>query len=247
MFTTCTVLIFLGSCKLDNSRNQGELVAAMSGSELLFFRENQEQIQLQENLKALARDASRYGYLNVVRYLYTLNTDLNANDDEGYNAIILAAAHGDLPLVRFLVEQTGADVRSKTRSRLTSLMLAAQGGYEDVCRYLLDRGANVNARTKHGASVLMFAATSGKQSLVKLLIDNGASLHLSDDSGATAADYATTTEVVSVFAAVGLAPSGPLAHVSPSLPAASPATVSPTATTPTAPASPTPTSIQRQQ
>jgi ankyrin repeat protein len=64
------------------------------------------------------------GWLPAVRYLIEeLGVDVNARDQNGYNAIHHAAARGDNELILYLVEQ-GADVMAVSRRGQTTVDMA---------------------------------------------------------------------------------------------------------------------------
>jgi ankyrin repeat protein len=56
----------------------------------------------------------------------------------------------------------------------TPLMQAAQQGYADGARRLVDAGADVNATNVFGGTALAFAAAQGHQEIVETLLDGGA-------------------------------------------------------------------------
>jgi len=209
LFCIFTVLLTLQTCKLDTSSHKTGLLAVMKGSERLFFRENLAAIQLQENLPEIARESARLGYINVMKYLRSINPELNGSNAGGWNTFLYACERGDIGFIRYLVEQAGADIRSKTAQGLSGLMLAAKNGKLEVCRYLLDRGAYINARTDYDASVFMYAVSSGNPNLIALFVERGASLHVLDRSGANAADYAPDSATLSYLESLGLKPNQP--------------------------------------
>ena len=71
---------------------------------------------------------------------------------------------------------TGLDVNCTDREstdRETPLMKAAEGGYEDIVKLLLERGADVMMRDEDGDTALVYAVEEGHDSIVKILIDHG--------------------------------------------------------------------------
>ena len=197
-------LAALTSCKLDINAMRQDTWSKISGAERIFFLENIASTTIDTNLSALAREAAQSGYVQIMRYLQSRGADLNQSDENGWSPILMAAARGDLPMIRFLVENAGADIRAKNNSRTTTLMLAARSGNLELCRFLLDRGTNVDAKTLHGISALMYGASSGNLDLVKLLVERGADTQVNDSYGNNALAYTTANPIRDYLTSLGL-------------------------------------------
>jgi ankyrin repeat protein len=117
-------------------------------------------------------------------------------------ALHYASSTGNLPAVRLLVEQAGADVNAGLRAhhgnwgyvstpedekiRFTALCLALQKGHEPVVRYLLGRGAVPQGCDGRSRQALAAAVASGSVKLVKLMLDHHAALEAVDNDRRTA-------------------------------------------------------------
>lgn len=75
--------------------------------------------------------------------------DVNACDDSGVTALMVAAYHGRLEMVRALLEQ-GAELNAANSEGLTAAMLADDAGHEEIVRHLVALGIKRN-RTSHVA------------------------------------------------------------------------------------------------
>ncbi|XP_047084346.1 ankyrin-1-like [Lolium rigidum] len=108
-----------------------------------------------------------------------------AEDDEGANALHLAAHGGCLECCKFLVEEAWIDVNSTTTKGTTPLVCAVFDGNIEVMKYLLDRGGNPRKKTPGGLTLLHAAAAKGLCEPLKLLLSEGnpADIMLEDHGG----------------------------------------------------------------
>src|SRR5262245_20146250 len=65
-------------------------------------------------------------------------------------ALIIAARHGHLDMVRTLVD-AGADINARTKYNDTALTGATAFCHPDVALFLIERGADVNAKNSESA------------------------------------------------------------------------------------------------
>ena len=73
--------------------------------------------------------------------------DVNAGDDSGVTALMVAAYHGRLEMVRALLEH-GAELNAANNEGLTAAMLADDAGHEETVRHLVALGIKRN-RASH--------------------------------------------------------------------------------------------------
>jgi len=120
----------------------------------------------------------------------------------GSIALHLAAYHGKLEAVTFLLGKLGTEVDARRPGGATALLLAAQRGHLDVVSLLLESGADVDAETAYGYTPLMMSAGLGHVKIVELLLENGAAADAVNTKGHTAEDVAREhkkPEVVSLL------------------------------------------------
>ena len=155
------------------------------------------------DLRAELDEAARRGDLAGVRAAVAAGADpLMQLEDNGRQAIHLAAWKGHLDIVKALVEEYSASVNERavvkpnrtgrvevkvdttTRKPLpgpegtlmTPLMETVNESQLDVARYLLAAKADVHAQDRYGNSALMFTTYSQDASMADLLISYGASV-----------------------------------------------------------------------
>jgi hypothetical protein len=116
------------------------------------------------------------GDARSVQRLLDYGARLEAQDHDGYTAIMYAASGGRDDVVRVLLER-GADPNAKDRQSSTPLMFAAQGGHTQMIRRLLDSGADPSVRGTHGLTALGFAQQNGHGEAARILAETGESWH----------------------------------------------------------------------
>ena len=111
---------------------------------------------------------------------------LNAENQLGETALMMAAINNQLELAKLLIEQ-GADVN---KPGWTPLHYAATRGHREMMRLLLDHDAYIDSESQNGTTPLMMAAYSASPLAVKLLLEEGADPTLANHGNATALDLA---------------------------------------------------------
>jgi uncharacterized protein len=142
-------------------------------------------------------EASQHGHTEVVRYLIEHGLDVNAVDEYGNTALILACmCHSNNVETVELLLQHGADVDARDAGGYTALMQAFNGEDTDnIIDTLLAHNAGVNIHTASGLTALMIASQLGNNGAVSKLIKAGA------DIDATTA-YGLGKETALIFASI---------------------------------------------
>jgi ankyrin repeat protein len=78
-----------------------------------------------------------------------------------------------------------AQEEARRNIAITTLSLAAEKGYLDVVKQLLEKGAAIETRSEFGYTPLFIAAESGQFEVVKWLLEKGAAVDAKDTDGAT--------------------------------------------------------------
>ena len=104
-------------------------------------------------------------------------------------ALMLAASRGGSELISSLLEHAYIEINKQDSAGYTALCLAAQSGFGDSVRELVESeadGFDINVTNKSGYSALFLAAMNGDCEMVKLLLRNGADPSLRDTVNGTA-------------------------------------------------------------
>jgi ankyrin repeat protein len=122
------------------------------------------------------------------------------------NLLLKAAKNGDIKRL-YEILATGAKVDVCDRTGTTALMLAANLGYTEIVRSLIDFGANINlTRKTYGLTALMLAASANQIDIVKLLISKNVDVNAINEDGSTALMAAAAKghlDVVQILLAAG--------------------------------------------
>ena len=117
--------------------------------------------------------------------------DLNAANQVGETALMLAALRGRLDWVKKLLVR-GTRVNQPGWS---ALHYAASSTDDSSClEWLLKEGAEPNARSPNGTTPLMMASRYGKENSVHFLLNAGADKGLHNEQGLSALDFARVAE-----------------------------------------------------
>ena len=135
--------------------------------------------------RTLVHLASLHGHLSIIRYIlgtfYSIAYDpdkqkgyLNITDNKGRTSLFYASSHGHDWIVRYLIEEgVYAEMSTNeihTAPGSTALMAAAEKGYVECFKYLVDNGADVWAKRGDGADAFYLAARNGHEEIVKTIV-----------------------------------------------------------------------------
>jgi ankyrin repeat protein len=112
----------------------------------------------QKQLNCRLLDAVGKGNPMPIRSLIKKGADVNATDESGRTALMLAAC-GHTITCEILIKK-GADVDFKDRDGRTALMFAAVTSQDNIAKMLIENGADVNAKDIYNMTALMLAEES---------------------------------------------------------------------------------------
>lgn len=151
------------------------------------------QAELQEQLGVAIRAEN----IEYARALIGHGAQVNS-PDQIITFLESAIMSGKLPMVKFLVDEAGADIHlsGSSSSSVGPIGYAALWGDLGIVGYLLDKGARTDINRsdrKEGRSPLMRAAANQKDDseFIQAFINAGANINQQDRMGKTALHYAT--------------------------------------------------------
>lgn len=156
--------------------------------------------------------AARHGYREMLEYLLCQKAQINYVSDKGNTVLITAAQAGHHEVVRLLLERgcdaltslklaiannqkevvtvlsrQGVDLNQLDERNLNALLIAAEGGYQEMVPLLLELGAD-------GFLAFHLAINQRNVELVVKLLEYQVDPNLTNDSGLTALYMATKSE-----------------------------------------------------
>jgi len=135
-------------------------------------------------------DDALNGNLEKVKEFIAGGLIVDATDENGSTAMMLAAFNGHTEVVKYLLRE-GADVNHHDSNDRTALMYASSGPANETVKLLLEAGAEVNVTDNiEGFTAIMFAAAEGQTEVFKTLKAAGADIYIKDKDGETARDFA---------------------------------------------------------
>jgi hypothetical protein len=133
-------------------------------------------------LKYVAKDAKD---LDTLQRLIGRGADVNAQNNNGWTALIWAARYNNILAIRALLA-AGADLSIQTNIGNTALMVAAYNNNTEAIGALLAASADVSTQNNFGDMALMVAANRGNAFAISALLAAGADVNAQNNDGETA-------------------------------------------------------------
>lgn len=153
--------------------------------------DNPENKQKELNKKLL--DAAKNKRWQLVKNALQEGAEVNARNNFNNTALLWAAYHNNLEIVRFLVER-GADVNVVDNDGLNSIhnMFLNKDIKEpslELLNYLLEQKLDIDAQINIGTTALHFALENGYDTIANILLDCGANPKLRRRANGTCIHY----------------------------------------------------------
>ena len=169
------------------------LVAAEMGytkrvQQILESFQNPDCVSPDEAKESAVFKACKRGHLEALELLLRAGADLTHPASDGKTPLLIAAEHGQLALVRRLVE-AGAhtDLDKETQRGHTPLIMAILNGHLAITRYLIEARADKEKAFKDNDPPLLLAVdgapAGGRQEAIRCLLDAGANMERMNSRG----------------------------------------------------------------
>jgi ankyrin repeat protein len=136
--------------------------------------------------------ATRRNLVPVIKALLEKGAAVDAPCDRGQTALLVTSYKG-YPEAAALLLSHGADPNIPHEDDWP-LGLAANYGYTDIVKGLLDHAARPDVQDSYGKTPLLRAAFHGYEEIVKALLDKGANVDIPDNDGNTPLMWASLRE-----------------------------------------------------
>jgi SH3-like domain-containing protein len=132
-------IIFILSCSICFSTPAQDLLDAVNNQN---FEELKDAIKNGADINVKDKDGStalmsfsKWGYLEIGKYLIEKGADINAKDNDGWTTLMIVSLNGRLEIVEYLVEK-GVDINIKNNEGKTALIIASENSNNDIVDYL---------------------------------------------------------------------------------------------------------------
>lgn len=118
----------------------------------------------------LIEACSKDGKKEIVEMLLENNAEMDAKNNRGFTALMMAASWGKEEIAELLIEKN-ADLEARDNEGNTAFMIAVFYGWETVVKLLAEKSADVNAENNEGWNGLCFSIEQENKDMERILKD----------------------------------------------------------------------------
>ena len=153
-------------------------------------RVNEKDKKYGETPLIIATNTAKQERVEDVQFLVNHGAEVNAQDDNGYTALMYASQAGFIQIMRILLDN-GAAIDIQNRERVAALSIASAQGNNPMVHSLLDRGASTSS--PNGSRALDVACSLERYEAVQILLNGGVDVDAEcDDADCFLVDYSGT-------------------------------------------------------
>ncbi|CAG0917970.1 unnamed protein product [Notodromas monacha] len=156
--------------------------------------------------KTLLHICAQYGHVDCAEFLVSRGAEVNCLKRNEWTPVMLACAKtspGHRAIVRFLVNEAGADVWLRNKDGWTCFHVACRSGNLDVVSFLLDKYPEIwDTRGNTGRTPLHSAAMAGHLEVVRRLLSTSSSSSGGGTANAAAVNAKDSSGTPPVFDAL---------------------------------------------
>ena len=176
-----------------NSNKRNPLISSFGYKASVKEKKLEEEDEASLNRSRPLMNAACCGFTNSVKMLLAAGADMNAWNDEGYDALYFAADSSHYECVEILLK-AGADVNNRTNLGEIALLAAVMErntNYKEKDRVktvnmLIKAGADVNTKNKREQTALFYASD---YRCMNMLLEAGADVNITDYDGNNALHF----------------------------------------------------------
>ncbi|KAF8795282.1 Ankyrin-3 like protein [Argiope bruennichi] len=165
-----------------HTKQQQELFTALSEGSILkvikSIRKGADIKALDINLWASLHFAAKGPSLEVLKFVLHYNFDPNVRNASLQTALHIAAIHGRLVIVDYLIEVANTPIDDRDIDGKTPLHYACENGHLDVTKYLIKHKAKTNSKDVFGYSPMYYAIAKSHNEIANFLMEKEYSVNV---------------------------------------------------------------------
>jgi ankyrin repeat protein len=155
--------------------HMGALNGSLESVEVLLKHQAEKNVRIKSSNITPLICAAYSGHTEIVKMLINAGAMRDISSKEGWYAIHFAAANGHSEICKLIKKQGSYSyIDEHTHNGNTPLYLAAQNGFTDTVKTLIDLGATLDLPNKGNYTPLDIAIINNHLSVMQILLDHGA-------------------------------------------------------------------------
>ena len=120
-----------------------------------------------------------------------LNEDINANNDDGWTIIMMAAFYNRCSIIEWLINSGAVADLTYVAGQQTAFHIACKMGHLEAAKTLKQHGADIHSVDQYGQNAAIFASQNGHLAVLKWLRSQNVDIHKTNNNGESALIHAS--------------------------------------------------------